>query len=99
MSCSWRTASTRSAMRRPSRPYEATDSPPMCSKIERHVDADLVATRGGYGQKVSVELDFPNRSTVLLALRRQHVQGRPIPAPPPQVTAFEAPVTIGRRRG
>ncbi|MBS0447634.1 MAG: electron transfer flavoprotein subunit alpha/FixB family protein [Proteobacteria bacterium] len=29
----------------------------------------LVATRGGYGQKVNVEVDFPGRATVLLAVR------------------------------
>ncbi len=44
------------------------DSPPMCSRVER-IDGELVATRGGYGQKVSVEVDFPGRSTVLLAIR------------------------------
>ena len=31
--------------------------------------AEIVATRGGYGQKVSVELDFPGRAVVLLAIR------------------------------
>ena len=31
--------------------------------------ATVVATRGGYGQKVNVELEFPGASTVLLALR------------------------------
>jgi len=66
-------------------------------KIER-VDGDLVATRGGYGQKVSVELDFPNRSTVLLALRSNMFKP-PDPGAAPQVTAFEAPVTIGRAEG
>jgi electron transfer flavoprotein alpha subunit len=35
----------------------------------RRVDGELVATRGGYAQKVAVEVDFPGRSTVLLALR------------------------------
>lgn len=34
-----------------------------------YADGQLVATRGGYGQKVSVELDFPGRSQVLLAIR------------------------------
>ena len=29
----------------------------------------LVATRGGYGQKVNVELDFPGKRTVVLCLR------------------------------
>ena len=37
-------------------------------KAER-IDGDLVATRGGYGQKVNVEVDFPGRGTVLLAIR------------------------------
>ena len=37
-------------------------------KAER-IDGELVATRGGYGQKVSVEVDFPGRGTVLLAVR------------------------------
>ena len=30
---------------------------------------ELVATRGGYGQKVNVELDFPGKRTVVLCLR------------------------------
>jgi electron transfer flavoprotein alpha subunit len=29
----------------------------------------LVATRGGYGQKVNVEVDFPGKSTVVLCIR------------------------------
>lgn len=36
------------------------------------LDADgngVFATRGGYGQKVNVEVDFPGRETVLLAVR------------------------------
>ncbi len=37
-------------------------------KVER-IDGALVATRGGYGQKVSVEVDFPGRVTVMLAIR------------------------------
>ncbi|MBA3624663.1 MAG: electron transfer flavoprotein subunit alpha/FixB family protein, partial [Methylibium sp.] len=32
-------------------------------------DGALVATRGGYGQKLNVELEFPGRATVLLAVR------------------------------
>lgn len=63
-------------------------------KIER-VDGELIATRGGYGQKVSVELDFPNRSTVLLALRANMFKP-PDSAAAPQVTAFDAPAAIGR---
>src|ERR1700688_3441305 len=37
-------------------------------KVER-VEGELVATRGGYGQKVNVEVDFLRRATVLLAIR------------------------------
>ena len=66
-------------------------------KVER-IDGDLVATRGGYGQKVSVELDFPGRSTVLLALRANMFKP-PDAAAAPQVTAFEAPATAARAQG
>ena len=31
--------------------------------------ADLVATRGGYNQKVNVEVDFPSKSCVVIAVR------------------------------
>lgn len=34
-----------------------------------YAGADLVATRGGYNQKVNVEVDFPGKSCVVLALR------------------------------
>jgi len=37
-------------------------------RIERE-DGGWVATRGGYGQKVAVEVDFPGRDCVLLAVR------------------------------
>jgi electron transfer flavoprotein alpha subunit len=37
-------------------------------KIEHDADG-WVATRGGYGQKVNVEVDFPGRSVVVLAVR------------------------------
>jgi electron transfer flavoprotein alpha subunit len=66
-------------------------------KAER-IDGDLVATRGGYGQKVSVELDFPGRSTVLLALRANMFKP-PDGAAAPQVTAFEAPAAPARAEG
>ena len=66
-------------------------------KVER-IDGELVATRGGYGQKVSVELDFPGRSTVLLALRA-NMYKPPDGAATPQVTAFEAPATASRATG
>ena len=58
-------------------------------KVER-IDGELVATRGGYGQKVSVEVDFPGRGTVLLAIRG-NVFKPPEQAGSPRVTAFEAP--------
>lgn len=37
-------------------------------KIE-YPDGALVATRAGYGQKVNVEVEFPGKDTVLLAIR------------------------------
>jgi len=61
----------------------------------RRVDGELVATRGGYGQKVSVEVDFPGRSTVLLALRGSSFKA-PEQKGAPRVTAFEAPPVAAR---
>jgi electron transfer flavoprotein alpha subunit len=66
-------------------------------KAER-IDGELVATRGGYGQKVSVELDFPGRSTVLLALRANMFKP-PDAGASPQVWAFEAPAAATRAEG
>ncbi len=66
-------------------------------KAER-IDGELVATRGGYGQKVCVELDFPGRSTVLLALRANMFKP-PDAAAAPQVTAFEPPAAAARAEG
>lgn len=37
-------------------------------KLE-YAGSDLVATRGGYNQKVNVEVDFPGKATVLLTVR------------------------------
>jgi len=62
------------------------------------IDGELVATRGGYGQKVSVEVDFPGRSTVLLAIRG-NVFKAPEQASSPQVSAFEAPAVQSRAQG
>jgi electron transfer flavoprotein alpha subunit len=56
---------------------------------------ELVATRGGYGQKVCVEVDFPGRSTVLLAIRGNVFKPPEQPASP-RVTAFEAPSISSR---
>jgi electron transfer flavoprotein alpha subunit len=61
----------------------------------RRIDGELVATRGGYGQKVCVEVDFPGRSTVLLALRGNSFKA-PEQIGTPRVTAFEAP-PVARR--
>jgi electron transfer flavoprotein alpha subunit len=61
----------------------------------RRIDGELVATRGGYGQKVSVEVDFPGRSTVLLALRGSSFKS-PEQKGAPRVTAFEAPPVAAR---
>ena len=54
--------------------------------VER-IDGELVATRGGFGQKVNVEVDFPGRSTVLLAMRvaRHTMKGWDNPAVPDDV--------------
>jgi electron transfer flavoprotein alpha subunit len=45
-------------------------------------DGQLVATRGGYGQKVNVELDFPGKRTVLLCLRTGTFKPDPKPSSP-----------------
>lgn len=66
-------------------------------KAER-IDGELVATRGGYGQKVNVEVDFPGRSTVLLAVRGNVFKAPDQPASP-RSTAFEAPAAQSRATG
>ena len=66
-------------------------------KAER-IDGELVATRGGYGQKVSVEVDFPSRATVLLCVRG-NVFKAPEQSASPRVTAFEAPPVESRSKG
>jgi electron transfer flavoprotein alpha subunit len=43
----------------------------------------LVATRGGYGQKLTVELDFPGKRTVVLCLRTGTFKADPKPATVP----------------
>jgi electron transfer flavoprotein alpha subunit len=63
-------------------------------KAER-IDGELVATRGGYGQKVNVEVDFPGRATVLLALRA-NVWKPPDESASPRITAFDAPTVQSR---
>lgn len=66
-------------------------------KVER-IDGELVATRGGYGQKVCVEVGFPGRGTVLLAIR-SNVFKAPESAASPRVSAFEAPAISSRSTG
>jgi electron transfer flavoprotein alpha subunit len=65
--------------------------------VER-VEGELVATRGGYGQKVNVEVDFPGRATVLLAIRG-NVFKPPDQAAAPRTTAFDAPPIESRAAG
>jgi electron transfer flavoprotein alpha subunit len=66
-------------------------------RMER-VDGTLVATRGGYGQKVNVEVDFPGRNTVLLAVRG-NVFKAPEQAASPRVTAVDAAALQSRAVG
>jgi electron transfer flavoprotein alpha subunit len=66
-------------------------------KAER-VDGTLVATRGGYGQKVNVEVDFPGRDTVLLAIRA-NVYKPPDQRGDPRISEFTAPATDSRSGG
>jgi electron transfer flavoprotein alpha subunit len=66
-------------------------------KAER-IDGALVATRGGYGQKVSVEMDFPGRATVLLAIR-PNVYKPPEQAASPALTEFSPPEAKSRAKG
>ncbi len=66
-------------------------------KAER-IDGELVATRGGYGQKVSVEVDFPGRSTVMLAIRA-NVYKPPDGSGSPRLTSFDAPPAKSRAAG
>src|ERR1700722_13065547 len=66
-------------------------------KVER-LEGELVATRGGYGQKGNVEVDFPGRSTGLLAIRG-NVFKAPEQAASPRITAFDAPQTASRATG
>jgi electron transfer flavoprotein alpha subunit len=66
-------------------------------KVER-IDGELVATRGGYGQKINVEVDFPGRRTVLLALRGGAFKP-PEQAASPHITGFAPPPVQSRATG
>jgi electron transfer flavoprotein alpha subunit len=65
--------------------------------VER-TGGELIATRGGYGQKVNVEVEFPGRRTVLLAIRG-NVYKPPDQAGSPRITAFEPPPAQSRAAG
>jgi len=63
-------------------------------KLE-YVEGTLVATRGGYGQKVAVELDFPGKGIVVLAVRG-NVYKPPEARATPAVVTFDGPVVRSR---
>jgi electron transfer flavoprotein alpha subunit len=65
-------------------------------RIEYAGDA-LVATRGGYGQKVNIEVDFPGKPLVLLAVRGGTFKP-PEGAASPMVSSFTAPPVRSRVR-
>jgi electron transfer flavoprotein alpha subunit len=52
--------------------------------------ATLVATRGGYGQKVNVEVEFPGKEVIVLAVRANTFKP-PEGISSPTVTSFPAP--------
>jgi electron transfer flavoprotein alpha subunit len=60
-------------------------------------DGMLRATRAGYGQKVNVELDFPGKETVVLAVRA-NVFKTPEGQAHPAVSRFEPPPAHSRLR-
>jgi electron transfer flavoprotein alpha subunit len=66
-------------------------------RIAREGDA-LLATRGGYGQKVNVELDFPGKDVVLLGLRA-NVFKPPEGRATPTLSSFAAPAARARLTG
>ena len=63
-------------------------------KVEYHGE-ELVATRGGYGQKVNVELGFPGKATVVLTLR-PGVCKPPEEQGSPRRSVFAAPAVESR---
>jgi electron transfer flavoprotein alpha subunit len=58
-------------------------------------DGALLATRGGYGQKVNVEVEFPGKPVVVLALRG-NVFKPPESSASPSVVHFSAPPVRSR---
>jgi electron transfer flavoprotein alpha subunit len=65
-------------------------------RIEYRGD-ELIATRGGYGQKVDIEVDFPGKPVVLLAVRG-NVYKPPEAAASPLVSSLAAPAVKSRVR-
>jgi electron transfer flavoprotein alpha subunit len=63
-----------------------------------YLEGSLVATRGGYGQKVNVEVDFPAKDVVLLALRA-NVFKPPEGNQTPATVSFPAPPVRARVTG
>jgi electron transfer flavoprotein alpha subunit len=60
-------------------------------------DDQLLATRGGYGQKVNIEVDFPKAELVLLAVRG-NVFKPPEGTSSPALSSFAAPTVTSRVR-
>lgn len=63
--------------------------------IVEYQGSDLVATRGGYNQKVNIEVDFPGKATVVLTVRPsvfKPLEGAFSPA----VTRIDAPAVQSR---
>lgn len=63
--------------------------------IAEYQGGELVATRGGYNQKVNVEVDFPGKATVILSIRPsvfKPLEGTASPV----VTNFDAPAVQPR---
>lgn len=61
----------------------------------RYEGDELIATRGGYAEKVHVEVDFPGKETVLLTIRGNTFE----PAEgegQPEISSFEAPQAEAR---
>jgi electron transfer flavoprotein alpha subunit len=66
-------------------------------KLARAEDGALIATRGGYGQKVAVEVDFPGKRTVLVTVRGNVFKAPEERASVP-VSEIEAPAVASRVR-
>ena len=63
--------------------------------IAEYQGDDLVATRGGYNQKVNVEIDFPSKSCVVMTIRAgafKPLEGKASPV----VTNFDLPAVQSR---